>query len=183
MKSLTALTVAAVCLTASLAQAATSFTAPYPSGSSSVIASVGTVSAGEYGYFWSVARGDSIVETFTGTGLPIADQLSLNFKVPYNSLQSPVNWDVKVNGNTVGSWTWSPSDGTGAFSQTYNFAPIVGDTYTIGMYVSNEVPSGWGSITVSYGEATLTSCVPEPSTYMAGLGALGMLAMAWRSRK
>ncbi len=43
---------------------------------------------------------------------------------------------------------------------------------------------GWANNVGSYCVDIQASCVPEPSTYLAGLSALGMLgAMGWRSRK
>jgi hypothetical protein len=71
--------------------------------------------------------------------------------------------------------------GTGQLNQSYNFPSIVGGgTYTIAMDVSNEVPVGDGSIAVGFGTMTLTGAVPEPSTGVLCLAAVGMLALFGR---
>lgn len=145
-------------------------------------------------YFWNAAggdvlasfppgttfRGDKVEETFVGTGLVSVNQLDLLFDVSQNFLNSgaQVDWEVRLNGTPVGTWTWHDTDGTGPVNLSYLFAPIFGGgTYTVGMHVTNEVPLGFGSIALAKG-GTLTligqrqpGVVPEP-------GALAMLAGA-----
>ncbi|MCF2145543.1 hypothetical protein IQ276_003550 [Desmonostoc muscorum LEGE 12446] len=151
---------------------AASFSAEYPSSNSTVIASLGEITPGEFGYFWSVQRGDSITETFSGTGLNSVDSLDLNFNISQNflALDTSVLWDVLVNGIDIGDWSWSDADGIGNFSQSYIFPEIIGGgNYTISMNVLNEVPRGFGSIAIQTGTATFsTKAVPEPN-YMLGL--------------
>lgn len=152
------------------------FTGTFPSDSSTVIASVGIIAPGEYGYFWSVSRGDSISQTFAGTGLAAVEELALSFPITENYLNggAEVDWNVSVNGTDVGTWAWHDSDSTGTFSHTYQFPTIAaaGD-YTVAMNVVNEVPGGLGSIAIGAGQMTLTG-VPEPAAY-TGLVALGLL--------
>lgn len=173
------LALAAVCITANRAQAQV-FVGTFPSDSSTVVASVGDLGGGKIGYFWSVARGDKVEETFAGTGLNSVSQLDLLFNVSLNVLASgaQVDWEVRLNGTPVGTWVWHGGDGTGPVNLSYLFAPIFGGgTYTVGMHVTNEVALGAGSIALAKG-GTLTlfeqrqpSVVPEP-------GALAMLAGA-----
>lgn len=152
------------------AQAVSSFTADYPSSSSTIVASTGFLDDDEIGYFWSVSRGDSITQTFTGTGLNSVDQIDLSLEVTQNVLTNGahVDWAVLINSIQVGTWTWTDQDGTGAFNLSYLFSPIVGaGTYTVRMEVTNEVASGDGSIALRYpGTMTLVQNVPEPTSLL-----------------
>lgn len=146
---------------------ATTLTVDFPSEDATVVGSVGTITPGEFGYFWSMSRGDSISETFAGTGFHAIDQLALDFEVTQNVLNSGAStlWDVFVNNVLVGGWSWLDTDGVGSVNELYSFAPIIGaGTYDIRMEVTNEVGAGFGSIAIGYpGSATLTS-VPEPAS-------------------
>jgi hypothetical protein len=172
------------------AQAQT-FSATFPSPLSTVVASVGSLGGGEYGYFWSVARGDKVEETFVGTGLALVVQLDLDFDVSQNVLNSGahVDWDVRVNGISVGGWSWHDGDGTGPVSLSYLLAPIVGaGNYTVGMFVTNEVAPGQGSIALREGRLKLTGhsgVVPEPGmwTMLLGFGVSGSVFCLRRRRK
>lgn len=154
-----------------------------------MVASVGTLAPGEYGYFWSVSRGDLIAETFSGTGLPSVSKLDLAFGITKNVLNSgaQVNWDVSINSVSVGTWSWSDTDGTGLFSTSYTFPSIAGGgNYTLAMKVSNEVPGGLGSIAIGDGRMTLTGgdSVPDAGSSLGllglGFGALGFLRASSR---
>lgn len=164
---------------------AVSYTDYYPSEDSIVISSStsGFISSTEAGYFWSVKRGDSVKETFTGTGVDAADQLDLEFEVTRNVLNrdAVVNWIVTVNQVQVGTWSWGDSDGLGTVSLSYVFPEIFGHgTYEIAMMVVNEVAEGFGSMAIGLcGTVTITDNeVPEPATALllatalAGAGAL-----------
>lgn len=159
------------------------FSAPYPSSSSSVIASVGDLGS-SYGYFWSASRGDMVSESWTGTGEMVVNALDLHLNVPENVLNSgaTVEWDVLVNSTLVGSF--SVIEGYfGDLDLTFNFSPIAGlGDYTVTMEVTNDVPGGFGSHTLDHTDSSMTlyTAVPEP-TSMAALG-LGALALLRRRR-
>lgn len=173
--------VAIATVTGAMAQ---TFSATFPSDSSTVVSSTGALSATSIGYFWSVARGDMVEETYVGTGLASVVQLDLELEVVENVLSggSQVDWDVRVNGNSVGSF--SVAEGyLGAISESFAFAAIAGaGTYTVGIHVSNEVAPGFGSIALEKNaDSTMTlHAVPEPAS-MAALG-LGALALIRRRR-
>lgn len=132
-----------------------------------------------------MAEGHSVTETFTGTGLASITGLDLSFNVTWNNLNSgaSVDWAVLVNGTGVGVWSWSQPDGTGPVNLSYLFPSIAGGgTYTIRMAVTNEVPSGRGSIAIGYpGSATLYgTAIPEPATLL--LVSVGFLGI-WRLKR
>jgi hypothetical protein len=159
---------------------ADSVTVEYPSADSDVVASVGAIDGDEFGYFWSNARGDRITETFNGTGLYEVTELDLEFDVTRNVLSSGAytDWNVFVNGTSVGGFIWSAADGVGTANFSFVFGPIVGNgAYTISMEVANTVADGHGSIAIGFpGSATLTGrAVPEPAMLsMFGVGILGV---------
>lgn len=179
--------IGACAVVSAAAASAQSFTAPYPSDSSTVIASVGSLGSDSIGYFWSVARGDSVRESYS-TGLSSVEKLHLEFAVTENVLDasSQVDWDVRVNGNTVGTWSHSAADGVGQIILDYTFTSIAdgGGNYEVGMFVTNETAPGAGSIALSKNlrsSMTLThDVVPEPAS-VATL-AIGALAAIRRRR-
>jgi len=162
---------------------AQTFTDTFPSDGSTVVASVGALDANSIGYFWSVARGDKVEETFAGTGLASVIQLDLSFEVTENVLADgwSVDWEVRVNGTAVGNFSVADTDGTGWRNESFSFAAINGaGTYTIGMHVTNEVAGGAGSIALGKnGDNSMTlheTVVPEPASMTAlGLGALALI--------
>jgi len=165
---------------------ALTYTATFPSDSSTVVASVGSLDATTIGYFWTSVRGDMVEETFAGTGLASVVQLDLDIEVVENLLATgaQVDWDVRVNGTSVGSFTVFDTDGAGVRNESFTFAAIAGaGTYTVGMHVSNIVADGAGSISLAKNgnsSMTLHDPVPEPAS-MAALG-LGTLALIRRRR-
>jgi hypothetical protein len=77
-----------------------------------------------------------------------------DFVVPTNVLSggNSVNWDVLINGNTVGSFTVAQGQ-TGAVHLDFTFSAIAGPNYTVRFEVTNEVPGGAGSHTLGYAGA------------------------------
>ena len=156
----------------------------FPSLTSTVIDSGGNTGA-QYCCFWESSRGDSITQTYTGTGLNSVIGLDLSFMVSFNVLApgNAVDWSVLLNGIQVGTFSWTAAEGTGIDNLAFAFAPISGGgTYSIAMDVTNIVPSGDGSIGIATtGTATLTA-VPEPNTaVLLLLTALGILAHKLRA--
>ncbi|MCP5249604.1 MAG: PEP-CTERM sorting domain-containing protein [Candidatus Accumulibacter sp.] len=182
-------TVAATALavaTAGVAQAA-SVTVTFPSSLATVVASVGSLSATEVGYFWSMARGDSVSQGYPATGLFNVSSLSMDLNVTQNVLAAgqSVDWDVLVNGIDVGDWSWSDADGTGLTNVALSFAAIAGEFSSLALVVSNEVPSGGGSIALGLDTRTTVegNAVPEPGTlFLLGLTMMGLAATRRRSR-
>ena len=58
----------------------------FPSATSTVVGSVGFIDGDEIGFFWSVARGDSVEENFTDS-LPDVTGAIFAFSVPRNVLK------------------------------------------------------------------------------------------------
>jgi len=173
-------TLAAVVMVGLLSAAAHAETFSYPSASSSVVGSVGFIDGENIGYFWSVARGDSVTETFASS-VGTATDLKLDLAVPENVL-SPgyqVDWNVRLNGVSVGGFS-IPDGFTGNASFPYSSLsiPAVAGNYTVRMEVTNEVDIGAGSHTLAYAgewkhEVTIT---PEPSALsMLAIGALSLI--------
>jgi hypothetical protein len=154
----------------------------YPSNLSTVVDSA-VNPAGELGFFWSATRGDSITQTFTGTGITTLGSLTLSFGID-DVLQpgNEIDWDVLVNGISVGSWIWTSAQGSGTLNQTYSFAPITGNgIYTLRMAVTNETPVNGGSIGIFIpGTATLAAPAPVPEPVSALLLSTGLLALGIR---
>jgi hypothetical protein len=151
------------------------FVGTFPSASSVVVASLGDLGT-SFGYFGDASRGDMVGETFAGTGLSAVSQLDLMFNVSENVLSpgAHVDWEVRLNGTPVGTWTWSDIDGTGPVSLSYSFAPIVGGgTYTIGMHVTNVVPPWEGSIALAKGGTLTLYGLRQPQPVVPEPGAAG----------
>jgi hypothetical protein len=129
--------------------AAPSTTYAFPSATSSVVASVGFIDATQVGYFWSVSRGDSVTETFSGPAS--ITQVGLKVSVPTNALNSGayVAWSLEINGTPVARFK-VPQGFVGAKKLFKTFSAITGPTYTVKLRVTNEVAPGQGSITLVY---------------------------------
>ncbi len=131
--------------------AAPAATFAFPSSSSTVIASTGFIDGCQAGYFWSASRGDSVSQTFTG-GRRIKHMI-LDVGVPTNVLSggAEVDWSVSINGHKVDSFVVSEGF-TGTVHRDVHFTKIRGRQYAVKLYVTNEVPSGDGSITLAYAD-------------------------------
>jgi len=159
----------------------------FPSDDSTVVGSVGCINANEIGWFWSVARGDTVSESFVDP-LPYVNQAAFDFAVPNNVLNSgaEVDWDVLVNGTTIGSFI-IPQGFTGTKSLDFNFASIasIAGAYEAAFVVTNEVPSGNGSHTFAYaGEyphSVELNYIPAPGAIL--LGSIGVSLVGWLRRR
>ncbi|MEF8755290.1 MAG: PEP-CTERM sorting domain-containing protein [Accumulibacter sp.] len=171
---------AAALLTVAGAATAASVTVQFPTSSATVVASVGSLSPTEVGWFWSAARGDLVSENYPGTGLFNPSSLSMDLNVTRNVLSSgqSVVWDVLVNSVDVGDWIWSSADGTGLTNIALAFAPIAGEFNSLALVVKNEVPGGAGSIALGLDtRTTVSNEVPEPGTMLLlGLTMAGLAA-------
>lgn len=187
IKSKLAAALVVTSLAAAVPAQAASVSVAFPSTTASVTGSVGFISPGQVGYFWSSARGDQVSESYAATGLFGATTLDLDLTVLSNGLASgqSVDWDVLVNGVDVGDWSWGSADGTGATHLSLSFAAIAGEFSSLALVVKNEVPPGAGAISLATGtRATLAdgvSTVPEPGL-MSLLG-LALAGMAFARRR
>jgi len=171
---------AAAALTAAGLSQASSYSFNFPSTSSSVVASIGSIGSSEIGYFWSVARGDKVSQAYAASGVFGTTSLELDLNVTRNVLSTgnSVQWDVLVNGTDVGDWAWSSANGTGLTHLSLSFAAVTGEFSTLALVVKNEVPSGDGSIALGLDTRGTVAAVPEPETYalmLAGLAGIGAL--------
>jgi hypothetical protein len=147
----------------------------FPSFDSTVVGSVGFIDDTQVGWFWSVARGDSVEETFS-TGAGKIDRAFFKFIVPTNSLDPGafVDWDVLINGVLVGSFRINEGQ-TGPVALDLKFPAIAGPNYTIRFEVKNEVAGGAGSHSLGYagehaGWLQLILTDTCPTTYDVYLG-------------
>jgi hypothetical protein len=135
---------------AATAKTAAVTTYTFPSSSSTVVGSVGFINETECGYFWSVSRGDSVTQTFTGGPATITGA-RLQGTVVSNNLANGarVDWELSINAVVVAKFRIMQGF-TGTFSVTRAFSTITGPNYTVKIRVLNEVPVGDGSITLAY---------------------------------
>lgn len=121
----------------------------FPSDDSVVVGSVGFIDGEQVGYFWSVSRGDSVTESFSGPAS--ITSYTLDVDVIENVLNSGafVNWDVIINGVTVDNFTVNEGF-LGTVSRSESFAAIAGPSYDVELRVTNEVAGGQGSHTFRY---------------------------------
>lgn len=139
-----------------------SSTFDFPSINSTVVGSSGFIDDTAVGYFWSVARGDGVSETFSASNC--INNANLKIEVLENVLAPSafVDWELVINGVVVGSFTVEAGF-TGELFLNLSFPKITGPIYQVDLRVTNEVPSGSGSISLAYASdfahsITLTCC-------------------------
>jgi hypothetical protein len=124
----------------------------FPSGTSTVVGSVGFIDDHQVGYFWSSTRGDRVSQTVAGPNS--VNKAILKIDVVSSSLTAGnhVDWGILINGHAVG--TFSVAAGfTGPVTVKAHFAKILGPSYDVVIRVTNEVPGGGGAITLAYAGA------------------------------
>jgi hypothetical protein len=135
---------------AASAKTATITTYQFPSSSSTVVGSVGFINSTECGYFWSVSRGDSVTQTFTGGPATISKARLRGTVVTANLVNGAhVDWELSINGVVIARFRIQQGF-TGTFTVMKAFGTITGPDYTVKIRVINEVPVGDGSITLAY---------------------------------
>lgn len=125
---------------------------PFPSAASTVIGSVGFIDSDEVGYFWSMARGDSVTEVIAGPNK--IKKAILKIEVVTNGLVagSQADWDLEINGNVVGSFVVASGD-LGPVKVKAKFPRITGGEYEVAIRMTNEVVIGGGAHTLAYAGA------------------------------
>ena len=178
---------AVVLLSAAMAASAqaSTFTFNFPTSSSSVVASTGTLSPTEIGYFWSVSRGDTVSQSYAGSGVFGVTNLELDLNVTQNVLNSgaSVQWDVLINGQDVGDWNVTQGSGTGISHLSLNFGAVAGQFSSLALVVKNNVPVGLGSIALGLDTMGSVTAVPEPETYGMLLGGLAVVGLMARRKR
>ncbi|NVD71619.1 PEP-CTERM sorting domain-containing protein [Duganella sp. BJB1802] len=169
---------------AASAQAST-YSFSFPTSSSTVVASIGSVSPTEIGYFWSMTRGDAVSQSYVGSGVFGTTNLELDLNVTRNVLSSgaSVQWDVLVNGQDVGDWNVTQGSGTGINHLSLNFGAVGGEFNSLALVVKNNVPSGQGSIALGLDTRGSVTAVPEPETYGMLLGGLAVVGLMARRKR
>jgi hypothetical protein len=124
----------------------------FPSADSTVVGSVGFIDDTQVGYFWSMARGDSVAETFSGPKK--VKKAVLKLDVITNGLAAGVeaDWNVSINGKDIGSFAVKSGE-SGARTLKYKGFKVKGGTYDVKIYMTNEVPGGAGAHTLRYAGA------------------------------
>lgn len=122
----------------------------FPSANSQVISSSGFINSCEIGFFWSASRGDSVSQTFTSPARAKHAILDIDVVENFLSNGAEVDWSLSINGTTVDSFVVNEGF-TGAIHRSVRFARI-NKPYNVKLFVTNEVPSGDGSISLSYAD-------------------------------
>ncbi len=147
-----------------------------------------TASAGEF-YFNPT---HTATDSFTGTGIADAESFRFDLTIASNLKNSAfVTFEARTNMTVLGSFTFFDTDADGLYSFTFSFADFdpIGDDYSVGLFVTNTVPSGNGSIDFVEGSSSLTitgdtqGAVPLPaSMFLLAGGVLGLGSLR-RKRK
>lgn len=165
---------------------AASVTLDFPSASST-----STGSGANSQFFFSPAH--TVTESFTGTGIADATMFSFDLFIKNINLKDGafVTFEARTNMTVLGNFTFSEGDADGLYSFDFAFADPdpIGDDYSIGLFVTNTVPAGDGSIELFAGASTVTisdeagvNVVPLPATgLLLGAGLLGLGAARRKS--
>jgi hypothetical protein len=160
------------------------------SDSFATVASTGTgvsFNGTSWGFFFNL--GNSVEQTYGTTSLNSVNSLDLDIDITNNVLLNAafVNFDIRVNGTTVDSFTVNEGF-TGNLFRSASFAPIAGlgdgDDYTVLLIETNQVAGGEGSVRVaSPGGENVTlsldggAAAPEPASLaLLALGGIGFFA-------
>ena len=123
----------------------------FPSANSTIVGSVGFINSCEAGYFWSASRGDSVTQSASGP--KAIKHAILDVQVVTNVLSggAQVDWNLLINNKVVDSFVVQEGF-TGPIHRDVKFKKIKGKSFTVKLVVTNEVPSGGGSITLAYAD-------------------------------
>lgn len=167
---------------------AQTFTTDFPTATATGLGSISFDSETQsFGYFYSLGDG---VSAALSTGLTSVGSLGLTIPIAANGLNSGafVNFDVRLNGTTVGTAS-VPQGATGALTFNSTFAAVnnAGGRYTLALVENNTVPGGFGSIALGVpGNVTLASAspdAPEPGSLALLLPVMGVVGMGVRRRR
>jgi len=134
----------------------------FPSSSSTVVASIGFIDDDEVGYFWSVARGDLVSQTFSGPASVNGALLKATVVTNVLNGGAEVDWNLEINSVVVGRFRVVEGF-TGTLTLARTFAPISGPNYDVTIRVTNEVPPGGGSISLAYAGAWIHGIKLRPA--------------------
>jgi len=183
----TLITAACLAFMSASASFAATVSLDFPS-SDSVLHTGGALGVGGGGEFYQT--GNSLTETFAGTGLSNATSSTWNFSMSnFMNTTATAAFDVLINGVVVDSFSFAADRGaTENISLTNSFAAISGEDFTLSILATSTVFSGGGSWnwlpggTVTLSEDSI-SPVPLPAALPLLLAALGGLGFAARRRK
>jgi len=143
-----------------------------------------TVSTGSADIFFFNPE-HTVTQDYAGTGISNATNFTFDLQISdILSAGAFVNFEARANEFVLGNFTISDSDPQGLFSFSFDFTDNdpIGDDYSIGLFVTNTVPGGDGSVEFFTGPSSVTisgdaiSPVPLPAgglLLLSGLAAVG----------
>ena len=161
---------------------ATPITLDFPSSDSIVGGPTGSGFLGAGGGGVHFVAGDSLTETFIGTGLAVVDSSRWIFDMSdFTAADVNNTFDLLINGTVIGDFAFlglGQGSSTHSFDLSFTHAAIAGDDYTLSMVATSTVPPGLASWNwLAGGTVTLdsSSAVPEPTTIaLLGFGLAGI---------